>query len=178
MLYKFWIVHTAPADCAGGIKRTFRRFGGGMNNRMERIMMHEANIYEFLGITEPRQFVPVREKHFKDDEHYDFFVNSTADIMESDVYRRAFFYLMGVLPETRTHISELWEDNGIRLEGLQNPGAWQTSSTMKICRLAFNLYNGYHDTGEDFTPYDIYSSPEFEYMITALRIRFNAPPCN
>ncbi|MGN0164351.1 MAG: DUF6075 family protein [Candidatus Ornithomonoglobus sp.] len=121
---------------------------------------------------------------FASTEHIQFFdENVTKTHSESDTYRKAFFYTLGILPETRKRINSLYDfkNNCPKLDGLNE--AWQTSGTIKICRLAFNLYSGFNyngttwdnlerDTSGSFTPYELFATPEAFYMLEAIRIRY------
>ena len=84
---------------------------------------------------------------FLDQEHADFFAEKDRFTQEAghtaDSYSRSFFYLCGLCPDTRTHFRRLFDWDGwcIRPEGLGE--GWQTGTSRKITRLAFNLWNGY-----------------------------------
>ena len=122
---------------------------------------------------------------FKDDKHEKFFEDciKDANVNNGDTYRRAFFYIMGILPDTRAHIKRIWDfkNNCPQPGALYDP--WQTSGTIKMCRLAFNLYNGHHHVGDtwetlksdttgDYTPYELFATPNAFYMIEAVKIRY------
>ena len=58
---------------------------------------------------------------------------------------------------------------------------WQTGTTYKICRLAFNLWNGYcYETNEDidnniskdFAVDEIFCCEYIEYFFEAIRLRY------
>lgn len=107
---------------------------------------------------------------------YNLFVKK-SHIYSDDTERKSLFYLLAMLDDTRKHIKDLYDfkNNWIKVEGF-NKG-WQTSGTVAVTRLAFNLYNGFK--GEDdsicrVTPLDIFSSLGGEYldcMLNAIKIR-------
>lgn len=118
---------------------------------------------------------------FKDNEHKDFYTKMLEKAPHNDVYYRSLLYTLGICPETRYYIDRLYGEDGIRLEGLND--SWQTSGTIQICRLAFNLYNGFHHTGSDwdnvtsctgneFTPYELFCNSDALYMLEAIKLRF------
>lgn len=118
---------------------------------------------------------------FKDNEHLEFYTKMLAEAKKKSVYHRSLIYTLGICPETRRHIDRLYGKDGIRIEGLNDP--WQTSGTIQICRLAFNLFNGFRYTGTDwdhikpctgteFTPYDLFCNSDAAYMLEAIKIRF------
>ena len=59
---------------------------------------------------------------FKDEIHKAFFERclQRASVSKGDTYRRALFYTLGILPETRAYIARLWDfkENCIKLEGM------------------------------------------------------------
>ena len=82
---------------------------------------------------------------FASPEHRDFFLDMMGEARRNDCYHRAFFYVMGIAPETRANIRQMFDfkQDCIDPEGMH--GGWQTSGTVRVCRLAFNLWNGYTD---------------------------------
>lgn len=121
---------------------------------------------------------------FKDAEHMLFFGENVINTKsERDTYRKAFFYTLGILPQTRACIDSLYnfKDNCPKLDGFG--AAWQTSGTIRICRLAMNLYNGFHQNGTSwnelendkdgsFTPYELFATPDAFYMLEAVKVRY------
>ena len=73
----------------------------------------------------------------------------------NDCYHRAFFYVMGIAEETRKNINSMFDfkTDCIEPEGMH--AGWQTSGTVRVCNLAFNLWNGYAEEGREK-----YSTPE------------------
>lgn len=116
---------------------------------------------------------------FKDLEHHQFYegmVRMTHS--HTDPYRQALFYLLGLTEQTRSHVRDLYDfdENSICLEGL-NKG-WQTSSTVKLTRLAFNLYNGYaededHDAARNYSPYFLFDTHLLPYFFEAAKLRYS-----
>lgn len=115
---------------------------------------------------------------FKDLEHHQFYEGMMRMTRShEDPYRKALFYLFGLTEQTRQHVRDLYdfEDNSIRLEGLQQ--AWQTSSTVKLTRLAFNLYNGYvgediQDASRNYSPYFLFDNRLLPYFFEAVKLRY------
>lgn len=91
---------------------------------------------------------------FRDTAHRDFFLENMMKCRVNDCYHRAFFYVMGIASETRANINQMFnfKEDCIEPEGMH--GGWQTSGTVKVCHLAFNLWNGYAEEGQEryFTP--------------------------
>ena len=86
---------------------------------------------------------------FRSAAHRDFFLEMMSQCRVNDCYHRAFFYVMGIAPETRANICQMFDfkDDLIIPEGMH--GGWQTSGTVKVCYLAFNLWNNYVEEGRE-----------------------------
>lgn len=114
------------------------------------------------------------EPRFHSREHHDFYFEMLAKSAVDDSYHRAFFYVMGLSEETRAHIGNLFDfkEDCIRTAGLR--GGWQTSGTMRICRLAFNLWNGYTEAKERvaYTPYELFCCWCAPYFVEGIRLRY------
>lgn len=115
---------------------------------------------------------------FKNIEHHQFYegmIRMTHS--QGTPYRQALFYLLGSTDQTRMHIRDLYDfDQGsIRLEGLHK--SWQTDSTVKLTRLAFNLFNGYtgdevQDTARNYSPLFMFDSSLLPYFFEAMKLRY------
>lgn len=115
---------------------------------------------------------------FYNEEHQNYF-NEMSQKRMLDVYNKAIVYLLGLTEETRKNTADIYniEKGEINIEGLEK--AWQTGTTSIICRLAFNLFNGYHGDMEEesprgYTPESIFCRTELApYFYEAIKIRFN-----
>lgn len=96
-----------------------------------------------------------------------------------DSYFRSLLYLCGLCPDTRSHFHRLfdWDEWCIHPEGLAE--GWQTGTTMKITRLAFNLWNGCGTDQLDsahispfFLPDELFCCVFQPYFFEAIRLRF------
>ena len=124
---------------------------------------------------------------FRDEEHernYNFILDM---MLYSDIERKALAYLFALDTVCFEHIRDLYDfsDNRIMLSGLEKD--WQTGTSGRTTRLAFNLYNGYCSDGETYIGSDgtedslpsAYYSPVYlfcceyaKFYVEALRIRF------
>jgi hypothetical protein len=111
---------------------------------------------------------------FHNSEHEAFFYRMLAERRCTDSYHRALFYTLGLSEDTRAHIQELFDfsDGGIKSKGLS--ASWQTGGSISICRLAFNLWNGWIQTGEErySTPYELFDCEAAPYFFEAIRLRY------
>jgi len=111
---------------------------------------------------------------FAEKEHKAFFCEMLAKTRNNDAYHQAFFYAMGICAETRRNIHTLFDfkEDGIRPEGLA--AAWQTGGTRRLCRLAFNLWNGWTEEGKEnrSAPYELFDCGFAPYFFEAIRLRY------
>ena len=111
---------------------------------------------------------------FADKEHKAFYYKMLTKTHNDDAYHRAFFYAMGICSETRRNINSLFnfKNGGINPEGLSAP--WQTGSTRRLCRLAFNLWNGWTEEGKEqySSPYELFDCSFAPYFFEAIRLRY------
>ena len=109
---------------------------------------------------------------FRNTAHRDFFLEMMSQCRVNDCYHRAFFYVMGIAPETRANIRQMFDfkDDLIIPEGMH--GGWQTSGTVKVCYLAFNLWNNYVEEGREksFTPEDLFCCEFAPYFMEGIKV--------
>jgi len=99
---------------------------------------------------------------------------------KNDPYRKALFYALGLTSETRNHIDSLYDfkERGINFDGLFQ--GWQTSTSVRATRLAFNLYNGFTgDVGDgrkddmlQYTPEELFCDGLMMYFFEAVKLRY------
>lgn len=117
---------------------------------------------------------------FKDLDHHQFYEgNIRMTHSHRDPYRQALFYLLGLTEQTRQHIRDLYdyEEGSIRLSAISE--SWQTGTTVKLTRLAFNLYNGYNgdeqdgrDNNRNYSPYFLFDTGLLHYIFEAIQLRY------
>jgi hypothetical protein len=76
---------------------------------------------------------------FESEEHYSFYIEK-VEKLNPDVYLRALIYAVGICPDTRRRWQSFYDeaDRSIKPEVI-NEG-WQTGTTYKITRLAYQLF--------------------------------------
>lgn len=123
---------------------------------------------------------------YQDETHYSFTMEKLRQLQEAgckpDVYAQSLFYTLGVCAETRAHFGDLFDmtEHGIKLGGLGH--GWQTGTSRKVTRLAFNLWNGCtYDSEEDaeadrqspcYAVDEIFCCGYQPYFMQAVRLRF------
>ena len=111
---------------------------------------------------------------FKSKEHRDFFLEMMDKSKVKDSYHKAFFYVMGISGETRANINQMFDfkNDCINPEGMH--GGWQTSGSVRVCQLAFNLWNGYseREQRDSYTPYDLFCCEYAPYFMEGIKVRY------
>ncbi|MEG6521398.1 DUF6075 family protein [Desulfotomaculum sp. 1211_IL3151] len=111
---------------------------------------------------------------FASKEHKSFYTQMLLKTRNNDSYHQAFFYAMGICEETRRNIRTLFDfkNGGIEPDGLLAP--WQTGGTRRLCRLAFNLWNGWTEEGKEqySAPYKLFDCGFAPYFFEAIRLRY------
>lgn len=77
---------------------------------------------------------------FADKEHERFYYEKLEQARYQDCYHKALIYILGISEDTRNHFSQIYDikTGCIRPECLKE--GWQTSGSVNVVRLAFNLY--------------------------------------
>lgn len=98
--------------------------------------------------------VPEKEKNmseirFSSKEHERFFYQMLAKCGKHDSYYSSFFYCVGISEDTKNHVDRMFDfkERLIKPEALHE--GWQTGGSARLTRLAFNLWNGYVEKGEE-----------------------------
>ncbi|MCC3372220.1 DUF6075 family protein [Cohnella sp. REN36] len=114
---------------------------------------------------------PIR---FRDAEHESFYYQMLDERKCSDGYHRALFYTLGISRDTRSHIRDLFDfsNGGIKPGGLA--ASWQTGSSIRVCRLAFNLWNGWTEKGGErySSPHELFDCSYAPYFFEAIQLRY------
>ena len=77
---------------------------------------------------------------FKSREHEKFYEEYLKKCRYQDVYHRALVYCLGIDRDTRNNVNKIYnfKTGCVKTECLQE--GWQTSGSLRIVRMAFNLY--------------------------------------
>ena len=114
------------------------------------------------------------EIRFASREHESFFHEMMKKCGHYDSYHKAFFYCMGISDTARTNVGRVFDfkTDCIKPDGLHE--GWQTGGTVRLTRLALNLWNGYAEEGEEkmSTPYEIFDCDYAPYFYEAIKLRY------
>lgn len=122
---------------------------------------------------------------FISEAHEKFYYEKLKEVRCQDVYHKALVYCLGICNDTRRNINSIYDFK----RGLVKPKClhegWQTSGSMKVVRMAFNLYcNGtpsvddYKKKDEQleecrkYTVEDIFCCAYAPYFWQAVQIRY------
>ena len=125
---------------------------------------------------------------FRNAEHAELYEEILDKMGNNDVYHISLAYLLTLDIVTREHITDCFDFDRdvIEIEALNQP--WQTGTSQKTTRLAFNLWNGCNDDGETYTDKDgyivplpsskyavdkIFCSEYAKYYFEAIKLRFS-----
>lgn len=123
---------------------------------------------------------------FIDDEHKKFFLEKWEEAKEqgkTDVYYKLLIYTLSICETTREHFKEIFDlNNGeVNLNSIQK--GWQTSTSLKVTRMALNLWNHsiVYDSEADieneqissyYAPSEIFCCSYAPYFWEGIKIRY------
>ena len=122
---------------------------------------------------------------FMSEEHEKFYYTKLKELRYQDVYHKALIYCLGISDNTRRNVSNIYDfkTGAVKPECLRE--GWQTSGSIKVVRMAFNLYcNGtpsvsdYEGAEEQirecakYTVEELFSCSYAPYFWQAIQIRY------
>ena len=77
---------------------------------------------------------------FISDTHEKFYYEKIKEVRYQDVYHKALVYCLGICDDTRRNVDNIYnfKTGCVKTECLHE--GWQTSGSVKVVRMAFNLY--------------------------------------
>lgn len=83
--------------------------------------------------------------------HEKFYYEKLKEVRYQDVYHKALCYCLGISDDTRRNINSIYDfkTGCVKTECLHE--GWQTSGSMKVIRMAFNLYCNGTPSVDDYT---------------------------
>lgn len=96
---------------------------------------------------------------YYDEVHEELYITILSKMRSKDCYHISVAYLISLDRVCREHISDIFdfENDRIKPDTVFNHG-WQTGTSFKTTRLAYNLWNGYCTDGETYTDKNGYES--------------------
>ena len=127
----------------------------------------------------------IRTITFMNKTHKNFYLEYLQKCRYQDVYHEALVYCLGISEDTRNHVNNVYDfkTGCVKPESLME--GWQTSGSLKIVRMAFNLYcNGTPSVSEEwdvesqlqecrsYTVEDLFCCSYAKYFWEAVKIRY------
>ena len=111
---------------------------------------------------------------FESKEHENFFYSMLKRTGNTDSYHQAFFYCVGISDTTRRNVERIFDFEKGRIKPAGLHEGWQTGGSIRLTRLAFNLWNGYTEKGDErtSTPYEIFDCGYAPYFFEAIRLKY------
>ena len=122
---------------------------------------------------------------FKNQMHMDFYTEYVMKCREQDVYQKALIYCLGIDRNTREHVDQIYDFSTGCIKPKCLLEGWQTSGSVKIIRMAFNLYcNGTPSISfckskkaqleecQLYTVENLFCSGDAKYFWEAVKIRY------
>ena len=123
---------------------------------------------------------------FVNDDHRMFYVEQ-MEKLKNDVYHRALVYTLGICGDTRRRFDSIYNAEDRSIDPSAIHAGWQTSGSLKVTRLAFNLFtdgtpsvistvSSYGDDGlgecRKYSVSDIFCCEFAPYFVEAVKIRY------
>ena len=103
---------------------------------------------------------------FNNEEHGRFYYEKLEQARQQDCYHKALIYILGISEDTRNHFSQIYDIKSgcIKPECLHQ--GWQTSGSVRVVRLAFNLYTDGTPSVDDYKRKDEQIRECSEYSVS------------
>ena len=115
---------------------------------------------------------------FRDNIHKERYYDMISNMQNRDSYHRAVAYLFSLDDRCYEHLSSIFDYSESR-SGRIKPdtaydGRWHNSTSLKTLRLAYNLWNGCVESGEEnlYSPTEIFRCDLAPYYMEAIKLRF------
>lgn len=118
-------------------------------------------------------------------EHEKFYLEKLEEVREKNVYHKSLVYCLGICRDTREHVGRIYDFKSGCVRTMCLKEGWQTSGSLKVVRMAFNLYCNsapsvfdHDDAEEQIDEYRHYTAAELfccayaPYFWQAVQIRY------
>ena len=98
---------------------------------------------------------------FISDAHEKFYYEKLKEVRYQDVYHKALVYCLGISDDTRRNIYSIYDfkTGCVKTECLHE--GWQTSGSVRVVRMAFNLYCNGTPSVLDYTLFNAFNEDGF-----------------
>ena len=114
---------------------------------------------------------------YYDDNHRQAFktaVEKRGDYKPVDSYDVSLLYLLTATEPTRANLSRMYNFITGEIEPETINEGFQTGTSVRLSRLAFNLFNGYVEEAQSkmYSPYYLFDASIKEIMLQAIQLRY------
>lgn len=126
--------------------------------------------------------------NFQNAAHESRFYELLTRMGNTDVYHLSIAYLFALNSDCYNHIDRLYnfKEHCINHDGLDD--GWQTGGSIRLTRLAYNLWNGWATNGDvikdntgqeiplnsvQYTPYNLFDCEYAPYFVEAIKLRYS-----
>lgn len=117
---------------------------------------------------------------FRDSQHEKRYTELLQRMQTADEYHRPLAYLLALDSVCSAHAAEIFDFEADAIKPDALCAEWQTGTSCKTVRLAFNLWNNFvFDDAESespsglYAPENLFSCDFMEYYFQAIRMRFS-----
>ena len=103
---------------------------------------------------------------FANDEHETFYYEKLKQARYQDCYHKALIYTLGISEDTRNHFSQIYDIKSGYIKPQCLHQGLQTSGSVRVVRLAFNLYTDGTPSVDDYESKDEQISEYREHSIS------------
>ena len=116
----------------------------------------------------------INNMNFLDDRHEKQFYEFVSNMSSDDSYHTSMAYLLSLDRDCREHVVELFDFENDRIKPNGQYADWQTGTSIRTTRLAFNLWNAfvYKEDPVLSTPDQLFACELAPYYVEALHLRF------
>ena len=87
---------------------------------------------------------------FANERHEKFYYEKLEEARDPDCYYKALVYILGISEDTRNHFSQIYDMKSGCIKTKCLHEGWQTSGSVRVIRLAFNLYTNGMPSIDDY----------------------------
>lgn len=115
--------------------------------------------------------------YYYDDEHrksYNIWLEKRAKYGKLDGYHASLLYLLTATEPTRVNLERMYDYRAGEIEPESINDGFQTGTSIRLTRLAFNLFNGYinKENPVDYSPYYLLDGTVRDLAMQAIEIRY------
>ena len=123
-----------------------------LSNKMDNSLLAVRDInHKYIVVALGAENKKEQTINFISEAHEKFYYEKLKEVRYQDVYHKALCYCLGISDDTRRNVDSIYDfkTGCVKTECLHE--GWQTSGSMKVVRMAFNLYCNGTPSIDDYT---------------------------